>query len=499
MTATEGVRFFHIHQHVTTGLHTFIVTFPQSVAAHEGPVPMITGPGGAGLGGPLDALGRSIKPSLIMMLDGKLLKRFEITGPSASEAAFGAIVGPPVLSRAEITGPYDAGPPADTESRRHILVCQPKAATQETACANRILAQLLRRAWRRTVTPAEVKPFAAVYADARKQSDFAGAIAVALRQVLVSPGFLFRLEFDPKTAKPGQVYQVSDFDLASRLSFFLWSSIPDDELLAVAAKNQLHDPAVLDREARRMLDDERANSLIDNFAAQWLSLRDVPDAKPDAMAYPEFDDTLRDAFETETRLFLRSIMRENRSVMDVVNANYTFVNERLAALYGIPNVRGDSFRRVQLPEGSPRGGVLGMGSIMMVTAHTDHTSPVLRGKWILTNLLNSPPNPPPAGVPPLNVAPGANGKILTTREQVERHRASPICSTCHSRMDPYGFSLENFDVIGRWREKARPGRSHWTPPPPWPAARTSRRPGGPAPDADPARRHLRGAPPSRAC
>ena len=218
MTATEGVRFFHIRQHVTTGPHTFIVTFPQSVAAHEGPVPMITGPGGAGLGGPLDARGLSVKPSLILMLDGKLLKRFDITGPSPSEAAFGAIVGPPVLSRAEITGPYNAGPPANTASRRHILICELNAAAHETACANRILTQLLRRAWRRTVTPAEVKPFAAVYASARKDSDFAGAIAVALRQILVSPGFLFRLEFDPKAAKPGKVYQVSDFDFCGARS-----------------------------------------------------------------------------------------------------------------------------------------------------------------------------------------------------------------------------------------------------------------------------------------
>jgi mono/diheme cytochrome c family protein len=455
LTPTEGVRFFHTRMAVRAGVHTFIVTFLQSNAEREGPIPNLAGAGGRALGGPLDIQGSAVRPHLVMLLDGKRIKDFEIAGPNSGEA-IQERSGPPTLARAEITGPYNAGPPAETPSRARVLICRPKTAAQEPACANRILATLLRRAWRRDVTAADTKPFLATYARERPNGDFAAAIAMALRDILVSPGFLFRLEFDPSSARPGQAYRVSDFDLASRLSFFLWSSIPDDRLLDIAARGRLHDPAVLDGETRRLLADARADAMIDNFAAQWLSLRDVEDAKPDEKTYPEFDPALRDSFETETRLFLRSIMRENRSVMDVVNANYTFVNDRLAGIYGIPNVRGPGFRRIELAANSPRGGILGMGAILMVTSHANKTSPVLRGKWILTNLLDSPLHPPPAGVPPLDVSP-VKGRILTTREQVERHRANAVCATCHSRMDPYGFSLENFDVIGRWRDKDEGG------------------------------------------
>lgn len=457
LTPVEGVRLFHTRVHVGAGEHTFIATFPDRFADQEGPVPNLSGAGGAPLGGPVDVKGSAHRPTLMFLLDGKKVREFEIRGPNPGEAV-SVQAGPPTMARAEITGPFNAGPPANTESRRHILICQPKNPSAEPACAKKIIATLLRRAWRRDVTPADIAPFTAAYAGARPHRDFAGAISIALRDILVSPDFLFRLEFDPRNAKPNQVYRVSDSDLASRLSFFLWSSIPDDRLLDLASRGQLHKRAVLDGEVRRMLADERSTTLIDNFAAQWLSLRDVPDAMPDATAYPEFDEALRDDFMTETRLFLRSIMRENRSVTDVINANYTFVNERLADLYGIPGVTGPNFRKVILPPDSPRGGILGMGAILMVTSHTNKTSPVLRGKWILTNILDSPPNPPPAGVPPLNLAPGANGKVLTTREQVERHRANPVCASCHSRMDPYGFSLENFDVIGRWRDKDDGGK-----------------------------------------
>lgn len=456
LTPTEGVRFFHTRVPVKAGEHVLIVTFPERYGAQEGPVPNLDGAGGAALGGPVDARGSAVRPTIMFLLDGKKIKEFEIAGPNPGEAV-SIEAGPPTLARAEITGPYNAGPAVDTASRKHILICQPQTAAEEKPCAERILGTLLRRAWRRDVMAEEVAPFVGTFERTRATRSFTGAVSLALRDILVSPDFLFRLEIDPATVKPGQVYRVNDFDLASRLSFFLWSSIPDDRLLGLAARGQLRRPGVLDAETKRMLADERANSLIDNFAIQWLELQEIDGAQPDPKVYPEFDLALREAFMTETKLFLRAVMRENRSVMDLVNANYTFVNDRLANVYGIPDVTGSGFRRVQLADNSPRGGVTGMGSILMVTSHTNKTSPVLRGKWVLSNLLDSPPSPPPAGVPPLNVAPGANGKVLTTREQVERHRANPVCNTCHARMDPYGFSLENFDVIGRWRDKDEGG------------------------------------------
>jgi len=457
LTPTEGVRFFHMRVPVKAGDHTFIVTFPDRHAAQEGPVPNLDGAGGAGLGGPVDAKGSSVRPTLMFLLDGKKLKEFEIAGPTAGEAV-SIEAGPPTLARAEVTGPYNPGPAAETESRRAILTCRPQAIAQEKPCAQRILTSLLRRAWRRDVTGAEAASYQASFAKARASRSFAGAISVAMRDILVSPDFLFRLEFDPKSSKPGQVYRVHDFELASRLSFFLWSSIPDERLLKLAASNQLHDPKVLDREARRMLADAKADALMDNFANQWLALDEAETALPDAKTYPEFDAAMRDAFRTETRLFLRSILRENRSITDIVDADYTYLNDRLAELYGVPGVTGPAFRKVQLADNSPRGGITGMGSVLMLTSHANKTSPILRGKWVLTNLLDSPPNPPPAGVPPLNVAPDKNGRVLTTREQIERHRAQPLCATCHSRMDPLGFSLENFDVIGRWRDKDEGGK-----------------------------------------
>jgi len=459
LTPTEGVRFFHIRMPLKAGEHSFIVTFPESSAKNEGPVPNLPGAGGAAQGGPVDVQGTAIRPTLVMMLDGRKLKEFEIGGPKAGEAvSIGS--GPPTLARAEITGPYNPGPPTDSESRRHILICTPHTPAAETPCAEKILSNLLRHAWRRDVTKEDVKPYLASFTKARPKRDFAGAIAVGLRDILVSPGFLFRLEFDPKNVKPGQVYRVSDVDLATRLSFFLWSSIPDDELLNVAAKGQLHNPAMLTKQVSRMLASEKASALMDNFGSQWLTLRggehDLTEFKPDADAYPTFDVSLRDGFETEARLFLRSILRENRSVVDVVNANYTFVNDKLANNYGIKGVTGPGFRRIQLPPDSPRGGILGMGAMLMPNSHTTGTSPIYRGKWILTNLLNSPPPPPPF-VPALSEAPGEGGKVLTTRELIERHRANPFCATCHARMDPYGFSLENFDVMARWRAKDQGG------------------------------------------
>ncbi|HEX3700745.1 MAG TPA: DUF1592 domain-containing protein [Phenylobacterium sp.] len=452
LTPLEGIRLFRIKAHVTPGMHTFVATFPNEHAEHEGPVPALAGPGGPGLGGPLDVKGSAWRPTIMFLLDGKKLKDFGIGGASAAEASFGTPGGPPTVVRAEISGPYDAGPVVQSASREKIFICRPKTAAEEPRCAERIFTALARRAYRRQVTSEDIKPILAAFQKARANRDFDGAVAAGIRDLLVAPDFLFRLEFDPRDAKAGQMHRVGDYEMASRLSFFLWSSIPDDQLLDAARRGQLHNRAGLERQVRRMLADRKADALVDNFAAQWLGLRDIADAKPDPQAYPDFDPGLRDSYEEETRLFLRAIMRENRSILDVVDGHYTYVNERLARLYGIPGVKGPGFRRVQLADNSPRGGVLGQGGILMATSHTDHTSPVLRGKWILDNLLNQPPPPPPAGVPPLNVAP-VNGHKLTTREEVERHRASPVCSSCHSRMDPYGFALENFDVLGRWRSK----------------------------------------------
>ncbi|ODT89647.1 MAG: hypothetical protein ABS78_02170 [Phenylobacterium sp. SCN 70-31] len=456
LTPLEGVRFFRTRVHVKPGLHTFVVTFPKDRALPEGPVPGLAGPGGSAWGGPLDVKGSAVRPTLLFFLGGQKVKEFEIGGPTASEAAFGAASGPPVVARAEISGPFDVVPTTRRAARSDVLACRPEKASQEAACAERILRNLTRRAFRRDVTGEDLRPFLATYATARTKLDFDHALAAAMRDVLVSPGFLFRLEFDPRSAKPGQAHRISDFELASRLSFFLWSTIPDDRLLDLASRGRLKQPAVLQAEVRRMLADPKADALVNNFAAQWLALGELANIQPDAKAYPEFDPGLREAFAEETRLFLRSVIRENRSVLDVINGEYTYINERLAGIYGLPGVKGSGFRRVQLAANTQRGGVLGHGSVLMLTSHTNKTSPVLRGKWILDNLLNSPPSPPPAGVPPLDESP-RDGRQLTTREQVERHRASPVCSSCHSRMDPFGFALENFDVIGRWRVRDEGG------------------------------------------
>jgi len=261
---------------------------------------------------------------------------------------------------------------------------------------------------------------------------------------------LFRLEFDPRGAGPGSVQPVSSWELASRLSFFIWGSIPDDELLDIASKGKLTDTAILTRETLRMLADPRAVGMVDDFTEQWLGLRSLGNIKPDPTAYPSFDSALSDDFREETRLFLRSVFRENRSVLDLIGTNYTYLNQRLAQLYGIPGVEGPGFRRVALDSQPERGGLLSQGSVLLLTSHTTRTSPILRGKWILDNLLNSPPQPPPPGVPPL-AENATNGKKLTTRQQIELHRDNPVCASCHVRMDPFGFALESFDVIGRSR------------------------------------------------
>ncbi len=446
LSPTEGVRFFQNRTAVKAGVHTFIATFPDDFAEREGPA---TNVGLVAMGGPVDPQGSAVRANLDMMVDGRRVKRFEIGGPPPNEAANGT-VGPPQIERVEISGPYDPTGVGSTPSRQKIFICRPTAKSEEAGCASRIISTLARRAYRRDVANEDLRTLLETYRQTRLKNSFDEAIAAAVRRILVAPDFLFRVELEPANTKPGAVYSLKPFELASRLSFFLWSSIPDDELLNWASKGKLADPVVLRQQVRRMLADARAQSLVDNFAVQWLGLRAVKDARPDASAYPEFDESLADAFQTESRLFLQSVISGNRSVLELLSADYTFVNEQLAKLYGIPGVVGPGFRRVSVANYPERGGLLGQGSVLMMTSHTNRTSPVLRGNWVLANLLDSPPPPPPPGVPPLDES-AVDGKPLTARQQVERHRASPVCSSCHARMDPFGFALEKFDVIGRLR------------------------------------------------
>ena len=452
LTPTEGVRFFRTRVRLRAGPHVVIVTFPDAFAVREGPVSNVSGQGGRALGGPLDLLGTAIRPTIDFRVDGQRVKLFEIAGMTSGESAFDGLAGPPTLGRIEIAGPYDPVRASDTPSRKRLFVCTPESPEEEPKCASAILSAVARRAYRRDITARDLQPLLSTYSEARRDGDFDASIAVALRDVLLAPDFLFRLEFDAPDSAGNAPHAVSDFELASRLSFFLWSSVPDDELLNAASNGELRNPGVLERHARRMLADARASTLVDSFAEQWLGLRKLASVKPHFLAYPQFDTGLRAAFRKETRLFLLSLIRENRSVLDVLGADYSYLNERLARNYGISGVVGPGFRRVRLSGEARRGGLLGQGSILMLTSHANRTSPVLRGAWILDNLLNSPPPPPPANVPPFSES-AEKGRFLTAREQLARHRADPACNSCHVRIDPLGFALENFDVIGRWRPK----------------------------------------------
>jgi mono/diheme cytochrome c family protein len=368
----------------------------------------------------------------------------------------------PSITSVTITGPHSVTAPGDSPSRRRIFVCRPPRAAEETACARRILSTLARRAYRRPVTDVDLQDLLPFYDAGRAERDFDHGIQRALERLLVSSQFLFRIERPavnpraPAEAGPsGSIYRISDLELASRLSFFLWSSIPDDQLLDVAASGKLSDPTVLEQQVRRMLADPRSLSMVTNFAAQWLYLRDLEVKRPDEILFPDFDETLRQALGRETELFIDSVFRENRSVLELLTANYTFVNERLARHYGIPNIKGSHFRRVTLPEGSVRGGLLGQGSVLTITSYSTRTSPVLRGKWVLENLLSSAPPPPPADIPSLVTEGVEREKPPTLREAMVRHRANPSCAGCHARMDPIGFALENFDAVGKWRDHDR--------------------------------------------
>ena len=363
--------------------------------------------------------------------------------------AGGRMSGGPALGFVEILGPYDATAPEDTPSRRRIFACRPASPDRELPCATEILSTLARRAFRRPVTGADVDVLLGFFESGRLDGSFDEGIQYALERLLVDPEFLFRVERDPEGLAAGTVYALDDIELASRLSFFLWSSIPDDELLAVAERGELSRPAVLESQVRRMLADPRALGMVQNFASQWLLVRNVRFAEPDRALFPEFDGNLRDALARETELLFHDQFRRDLSILDLLRADYSFVNRRLAEHYGIPDVYGGHFRRVPLQD-ERRHGLLGHGSILTVTSYPNRTSPVLRGKWVLENLLGAPPPPPPADVPSLDESAGATP--TTVRERLEQHRANPVCASCHARMDPLGFALENFDPIGRWRD-----------------------------------------------
>jgi mono/diheme cytochrome c family protein len=369
---------------------------------------------------------------------------------------FGPRAGPGVVppGAIQITGPYNpAGVALETPARQRLFVCRPAKQTDELSCATRILSTVARRAFRRPVTDADLQAPLAFFKDGRSTGTFEDGIRVGLMAILASPKFLYRAELPPQSTAAGGAYTIGDLDLASRLSFFLWSQIPDDELLDLAGKNRLSDPAVLERQVRRMLADPRSRALVTNFAAQWLNVRGLDSVEPDAVLFPSFSPDLRDAFRTEMELFVDSIFREDRSLLALLDADYTFVNERLAAHYGIPDVRGPQFRRVTLTD-SHRRGLLGKGAVLMVTSYPNRTSVVLRGAWILENLLGTPPAAPPPDVE--GFAENKEGeKARTVRQIMEQHRSKPTCNACHGVIDPMGFALEPFDAIGAWRSKDR--------------------------------------------
>jgi mono/diheme cytochrome c family protein len=396
---------------VNAGPHTLAVTFPK-------------------------------KPSLLLE-----------TGRQPYEAHFNYYRHPrlqPAVYEISIVGPYNPAGAGDTPSRRRVFVCRPSSVKDEDGCGKKILLTLMRRAYRRPVDEADLKTPFELYRKAKAEDGFDAGVELGLSAVLSSPEFLFRIERDPAGSAAGKVYPISDLELATRLSFFLWSSIPDEELLEVAARGDLDKPAVLEKQVRRMLADPKSENLVTNFASQWLHLRNLDQITPDMRLFPDFDDNLRQAFRQETEMLVESVIRENRSVLDLLRANYTFVNERLAKHYGIPNVYGSRFRRVEFGENAQRGGLLRQGSILLVTSYPTRTSPVIRGKWILENVMGVPPPPPPPNVPALDDVKTVR-RNAPVRERLAEHRKNPTCAACHRLTDPVGFALENYDAVGRWR------------------------------------------------
>ena len=395
---------------------------------------------------------QTVSVAFLAMAEGPVDDFVQPIGRSLGDLFAGQIQGLTALPHVRdvgINGPYNVTGISATPSRSRLLVCAPRNAKDELPCARRIIAPLARHAYRRPVHERDLKNLLSLYQEGRNRGDFESGIRLALQGVLADPQFVFRFERAPPHVLPGSNYRVSDLELASRLSYFLWSSAPDNQLLTLAAQGKLRQPGVLERQVRRMLADPKSEALAANFAGQWLYLRNLQDAQPDVFAYPNTNDNLLNSMRRETELFFGSIIHENRSILDLLDADYTFVNEDLADLYGIPDVEGERFRRVSITDDNRRG-LLGQASILTVTSVANRTSPVIRGKWIMENLLGAPPPPPPPNVPSLKE--GVNsGKMLTVRERLEEHRSNPACAACHRMIDPIGFSLENFDGVGAWR------------------------------------------------
>jgi mono/diheme cytochrome c family protein len=397
---------------------------------------------------PVKAGSRAVSATTILRSHGE---KDDIVKPFLRTTVDGLdITGDPSVDRLTVEGPFQQTGPGDGASRRKIFICRPANEQDELPCARTILTSLARRAYRRPVNNNDLESLLSFYQRRRNNNgSFDAGIESALQLILSSPEFLFRFEPDPPGIAPGTVYRIDDLALASRLAFFLWSSLPDEQLITLAADGKLKDPGVLEQQVRRMLSDRRSTALVDNFGEQWLFLRNLKNSAPNLDAFPDFDDNLRQAMREEFRLFFGSIIHEDRNVLDLLNADYTFMNERLARHYGIPNVYGSQFRRVSIAD-ERRRGLLGEAGILTVTAYPNRTSPVQRGKWILTNILGTPPLPPPPNVPELKEN-GEGAKPKSLRERMEEHRADAVCAGCHKVMDPIGFSLENFDAVGRWR------------------------------------------------
>ena len=436
-----------VHVPLTAGAHSIALSFHRQIAPDESVQT---------LRNTLDVVPLPTDPprnlTLDVAVDGHRLRQLSVPSyrlsPRYAQANF-----PRDVLEIDVTGPMGPAPSisgmANTPSRRRIFVCRPASAADEAPCARRIVTTLARRAYRRAVTPTDLAPLLRIYGEARRGSDFDHGVEAMVEALLVSPHFLFVSESDPAGAAPGSVHRINDGELATRLALFLWSSIPDEHLLRLAERGQLHQPRVLDAEITRMLADPRAEALTRNFAGQWLFLRNLDQQRPDFALYPHFDTRLRAAMARETELFFAYVLHNNRSLTDFLSADYTFLNQRLAEHYGIAGVTGTAFRRVALDPAGHRGGLLGQASILTVTSYGNRTSVVKRGKWILENILAAPPPPPPANVPALQ--PAHDGRLLTAREQLDLHRRNPACAACHLRMDPLGFALENFDAIGAYR------------------------------------------------
>jgi hypothetical protein len=416
---------------------------PNGLTLHTPPIHVQAGP-------------QRVTAAFIRLADGPiddLIAPIEQTLADTNVGETYGITALPHLRDFAITGPHKVTGVSETPSRKAIFTCRPTTAREEEPCAAEIVKRLASRGYRGQVSGEDLQELVGFYEQGRKTGDFEAGVRMAVQGMLAHPRFVFRLEHVPSAVKPGQTYRIDDLDLASRLSFFLWGTVPDVELVKVASQGLLGTPAGIQKQVRRMLADSRSKALATRFAAQWFRLQDVEKTRPDPLLFPQWDQTLTDSLRRETELFVDSLVREDRSVLDLITADYTFVNERIAKHYGIPDVMGSAFRRVQIPDPNRRG-ILGHGSILLLTSVADRTSPVLRGKWVMEVLLGTPPPPPPPNVPDLDDTSGVkDARPLSVRERLEEHRKNPACTSCHRVMDPLGLALENFDATGAWRVK----------------------------------------------